>query len=143
LTTFQQDLFYTLLTSYNNLIVTTGYISISVLLYIKFNNAYLTKLFATYGKMSLTNYVAQAVIGVFVFYGFGLGMYHYLGATLSLLLAFVVFVSQLIFSKVWSNWFAYGPLEWFWRCATNMDFKIPLRREMYLSENIVSRNAEA
>lgn len=134
LTALQQDLFYTLLTSYNNLIVTTGYISMATLLYIKFSNAYITKLFAAYGKMSLTNYVTQAILGVFVFYGFGLGMYHYLGPTLSLLLGIIVFVSQLLFSKIWSSRFVYGPLEWFWRCATSMDFSVPLKQSIYLSK---------
>ncbi|TDW99747.1 DUF418 domain-containing protein [Dinghuibacter silviterrae] len=67
------------------------------------------------GKMTLTNYMVQNVIGCLVFSGFGLGLigreplYFYLG------LAVVVYLLQALFSRWWLSRYNYGPVEWVWR----------------------------
>ena len=68
------------------------------------------------GRMALTNYLTQTALGLLV-----------LGALLddlelgrSGIAVFVVAVwaVQLWWSKAWLDRFAFGPVEWLWRCAT-------------------------
>lgn len=66
-----------------------------------------------YGRMSLTNYVGQGLLGSVLFYGYGLGAYR-LGATLSLLAAAVVLLLQLAFTRWWGAHYRRGPLEEAW-----------------------------
>ena len=76
------------------------------------------RLFIPYGRMSLTNYILQSIVGVTLFYGFGLGLYRYTGATLCLLIALGIFMLQLLFSRWWLSRYRQGPLEWVWKKMT-------------------------
>lgn len=76
------------------------------------------RLFIPYGRMSLTNYILQSIVGVTLFYGFGLGLYRYTGATLCLLIALGIFTLQLLFSRWWLSRHRQGPLEWVWKKLT-------------------------
>lgn len=76
------------------------------------------RLFIPYGRMSLTNYILQSIIGVSLFYGFGLGVYRYTGATVCLLIALGIFTLQLLFSRWWLGRHRQGPLEWVWKKLT-------------------------
>ncbi|MBK9175241.1 MAG: DUF418 domain-containing protein [Flavobacteriales bacterium] len=73
---------------------------------------------APMGRMALTNYLMQTVIGIFVFYGIGLG----LGGRVSMVgyesIALAVFIVQVIWSRWWLVRFQYGPFEWAWRSLT-------------------------
>jgi uncharacterized protein len=84
--------------------------------------------FVPYGRMSLTCYVSQALIGVPFFYGFGLGMYRHLGPFPALFFALGVFCLQCAFAHWWLSRYAYGPLEWLWRAATLRTWQVPMRR---------------
>ena len=128
LTKLQIRFLSTIVSSFINLSATSGIISLVSLLYIKFKNLYVFKLFSAYGKMSLTNYISQAVLGVVLFYDFGFGLYRYLGSTWSAILGFTIFFVQAEISLRWNKTYRYGPLEWFWRCATNFDFSIKMKR---------------
>ena len=70
------------------------------------------------GQMALTNYLTQSVVFFFVLYGFGLGWLPWMGPTLSLAFAVVVFGIQIAFSRWWLAHFRFGPAEWLWRWAT-------------------------
>ncbi|KQV55584.1 hypothetical protein ASC95_28995 [Pelomonas sp. Root1217] len=99
-----------------------------VLLYGWARTGRLLALLAPYGRMSLTGYVTQAVIGVPFFYGFGLAMYRHVGPFMALGFGIGVFVLQLAFARWWLARYAYGPLEWLWRAATLRTLQLPLRR---------------
>jgi uncharacterized protein len=77
----------------------------------------LTKL-EVFGRMSLTNYIMQSIIGSIIYYGFGLGLYKYTGATLSLLIGITLFLLQLLFCKWWLKSHTHGPLEGIWHKMT-------------------------
>ena len=128
LTKLQKGFLNTIITSIINLSATSGVISLVTLLYIRLKNLYIFKLFSAYGKMSLTNYVLQAVLGVILFYDFGFGLYNFLGSTWSIILGLMIFLIQALMSKHWNDKYRYGPLEWFWRCSTNLDFSIKIKR---------------
>jgi uncharacterized protein len=78
--------------------------------------------------MSLTNYVSQAIVGVILFYGFGVGLYYYLGAIWSLFAGLIFFILQLVISNYWMKHYYYGPLEWLWRALTFMNFNLKFKR---------------
>lgn len=71
-----------------------------------------------YGRMSLTNYISQSIIGVCIYYGFGLGLYTSTGATATLFIGLFIFTIQLIFSRYWLERHKQGPLEFLWRKGT-------------------------
>jgi len=124
----QKMLFETIFNSYLSLAYTAGIILIFIQVYLKFSSKTWVGYLANYGRMSLTNYITQAVLGVVFFYGFGFAMYRYLGSTWSLLYAFLFLSLQIIACKYWLSKFKYGPLEWFWRACTYLDFGIKIRK---------------
>src|SRR5690606_8105718 len=71
-----------------------------------------------YGRMALTNYLMQTLIGTFIFYGWGLGLLGKLHEWQTLLIALVLIYLQIKFSAWWLSRYRYGPLEWAWRCGT-------------------------
>ncbi|HEY3401780.1 MAG TPA: DUF418 domain-containing protein [Ohtaekwangia sp.] len=77
-------------------------------------------IFYAAGRMGLTTYLLQAVFGLFVYSTLGLGLLGELGKANSFLLAILFFTFQLWISKVWLTHFQYGPVEWVWRCLTNL-----------------------
>lgn len=54
-----------------------------------------------YGRMSLTNYIAQSVVGALIFFPFGLGLASRCGYALSLVIGVAVFVLQAAFCRWW------------------------------------------
>jgi uncharacterized protein len=68
--------------------------------------------------MSLTNYIAQSILGSFIYYGYGLGLYKYTGASFSILIGSTVIVIQIIFSHWWLKHYGQGPLERLWHKMT-------------------------
>ncbi len=69
-----------------------------------------------YGKMSMTNYVTQGIIGSALFYHWGL--YLQLGKTASLGVGIAIFIVQYAFCRYWVGRHNHGPLEWIWKKAT-------------------------
>ena len=92
-----------------------GYLSL-IALWNSASNGGLRRRIRAAGRMALTNYLTQTALGLLV-----------LGALLedldlgrSGIAVFVVavWVVQLWWSKAWLDRFAFGPVEWLWRCAT-------------------------
>ncbi|WP_165023928.1 DUF418 domain-containing protein [Dysgonomonas sp. ZJ279] len=71
-----------------------------------------------YGKMSLTNYLTQSMIGAVIYFPFGLYLAPYCGYTVSLLIGILVFVAQVGFCKWWLKSHKQGPLESIWHKLT-------------------------
>jgi uncharacterized protein len=88
----------------------------------------LLRLLAPYGRMSLTCYVTQGLIGVPLFYGFGFALYRHLGAFHSVFVGAGILVMQCTAAHWWLRRFEYGPLEWLWRAATFWTLDTPMRR---------------
>ena len=101
-----------------------GYMSLIVLWDKKGANWLKARLSAA-GRMALTNYLTQSIMGVLILSvalaDVGIGR--------SALLIFVagVWILQLWWSQAWLNHFRFGPAEWLWRVATYRRWQ-PLRR---------------
>ena len=79
--------------------------------------------FAPYGRMALTNYILQTLIGTFLLFNWGLG---YIGQIRSLylfLIGIVLIILQTWFSKWWLDRYKFGPLEWLWRSGTYLKWQ--------------------
>ena len=83
---------------------------------------------APMGRMGLTTYIMQTMIGVLLFYGYGFNLLDVIGNSATFAIGTVVFIVQMFFSKWWMKYFYYGPFEWFWRSATYFKLQ-PFRRE--------------
>jgi uncharacterized protein len=83
---------------------------------------------APMGRMTLTFYVAQSLIWVPVFYGFGLGAWKTLPQGTALWLGAGFLVLQAVVATLWFRRFAYGPLEWLWRAGTYRTWAVPFVR---------------
>jgi uncharacterized protein len=70
------------------------------------------------GRMALSVYVGQTVIGVLVFFGFGLGLLGRFGNSVTIPVGLVVFALQAWACRAWLGRFRFGPLEWAWRSLT-------------------------
>ncbi|WP_033346379.1 DUF418 domain-containing protein [Catenuloplanes japonicus] len=71
------------------------------------------------GRMALTNYLGQSVVGLLVFTGVGLGLAGTFSPGALMLLVAVVFAGQSAASALWLHHFRYGPAEWILRWLTN------------------------
>lgn len=81
-----------------------------------------------YGRMGLTNYEMQNVVGAVLFSMWGLGsIFGSWGPSAIFALGLAVYATQVMISRYWLKFHLYGPLEWFWRSATYLK-RQPLRR---------------
>jgi uncharacterized protein len=73
---------------------------------------------APVGRMALTNYLMHSFIGTAVFYGIGLGLFGKVSLTYAVAGAAVVYLLQMVISRIWLSYAAFGPAEWVWRMLT-------------------------
>lgn len=88
------------------------------LIYLRHNDLAVWRRLAYPGRMALTNYIGQSVIGALLFYGIGLGLGASFGLVQTELVVAGVYLFQTAFSRVWLRFFRFGPLEWIWRMLT-------------------------
>lgn len=114
------------LMSLGNLPLALGYLALVVLLATgPLRGAF--GVLAPAGRMALTNYLMQSVVGTLVFYGYGLGLWGEVGRSGQVGIVLVVFAAQVAFSHWWLARFRFGPMEWLWRAGTYLQWP-PMRR---------------
>jgi uncharacterized protein len=112
----------TIITSWSNFAFMLFLVSSFVLLFDKLSGGFLT-IFSSYGKMSMSNYIMQSILGSIIYYGFGLGLYQYTGATYCLLIGLGLAIIQGYFSNWWMKSHKQGPLEGIWHKLTWINSK--------------------
>lgn len=73
---------------------------------------------APMGRMALTNYLMQTLVGIFVYYGVGLGLGGNIGPAVFVPAGICVYGIQVLYSHYWFRNFRFGPMEWIWRMLT-------------------------
>jgi len=71
-----------------------------------------------FGRMSLTNYLLQSIIGCAIFCGYGLACYYKLGITYAVMVGAGMVIAQYCFARFWFSSHQRGPLEGLWRKLT-------------------------
>lgn len=99
-------------------ILSVGYIGLIVLLCLLPFVSKLLSPVAKMGRMSLTMYILQSIIGTCLFYQFGLGWYGKVSVVTGVLIAVGIIVAQMIIAEMWLSKFKQGPLEMIWRKFT-------------------------
>ena len=67
------------------------------------------------GQAAFSNYLGTSILMTLLFYGYGFGWYGQLSRAQAYLAVPAVWAIMLLWSKLWLDRFAYGPLEWLWR----------------------------
>ena len=102
-----------------------GYMSLIILWNNRTHNWLKHRLRAV-GRMALTNYLTQTVLGVLVLTTL-LSDAGYVNRSAVLVFVFAVWALQVWWSQAWLSRFLFGPAEWLWRVATYRSGQ-PLRR---------------
>ena len=95
-----------------------GYATGLALLYHHYSRLVIWKALSFPGRMALTNYLVQSVIGIILFYGIGLGWGGHTSLICTSLIAFSVYLLQIFFSWLKLRHFHFGTAEWIWRMLT-------------------------
>lgn len=112
---------------YANLGMMMMYVCLFTLLFYKTKAGNGLSRLAPVGRMSVTNYMAQSVFGVLLFYGFGANLAVQLSLLQCLLVGIAIYTVQVLYSNWWMKRYYYGPVEWLWRILTWFKH-IPLKR---------------
>lgn len=110
----------TLLTAWRNFGMMSFYVAGITLLYYNTRARKAIDQLSYIGKMSLTDYLLQSVVGGFIFYNWGLGCFHWASHGWSFLLSIIFLVVLYFFCRTWARNHRRGPLEEIWARLTNV-----------------------
>lgn len=105
-----------------NLLAAYVWLAVIIVIYSKETMQKKLSKLESYGRMGLTNYMVQSILGVFIFYGYGFGLYD-LGIFLSVMICLGYTMLQIQLSHMWLQKFRYGPIEWLWRSGTYLKWQ--------------------
>ena len=103
------------------------YVAGFVMLSVKGKLQWVSKWLAPVGRMALTNYLMQSVISTTLFYSYGFALFGKVSTWQALVIALVIFLVQMLYSRYWLQYYQYGPMEWLWRSLTYLK-KQPFRK---------------
>ena len=102
-----------------------GYAALAVLLVRP--GGWLTERIAAVGRAAFTNYLGTSILVGAIFYGWGLGLFGSVSRAAIYLVAPLVWLIMLAWSKPWLDRYRYGPLEWLWRSLARWELQ-PMRK---------------
>lgn len=102
----------------SHILLALSYVSVISILFAQQKLTSFFKSLAFVGRMALTNYLIQCLIGSLVFYGHGLGLMFKINTFHGLLITLAVFTCQIFLSQLWFKKFTFGPFEYIWRKLT-------------------------
>ncbi|MDG5806687.1 DUF418 domain-containing protein [Streptomyces ossamyceticus] len=108
-------------------LLTGAYVATLLRVFATPRGARLARVLAPAGRMALSNYLGQSLLGVLIFTGVGLGLTGDTPPALVPVVAAGIFALQLELSRRWLARYRYGPVEWALRAVTNAE-RPPMRR---------------
>ncbi|MCY4437681.1 MAG: DUF418 domain-containing protein [Chloroflexi bacterium] len=102
-----------------------GYVSL-IILWSNGAENWLKRRLRAVGRMALTNYLTQSILGVLVL-TILLGDVDFVNRSAVVVFVFAVWALQMWWSHAWLSRYQFGPVEWLWRTATYRSVQ-PLRR---------------
>jgi len=102
------------------LALTLAYASALALLFQRLRWRRYLMMFVPVGRMALTCYLFQTLLGLWLFYGFmpGPDLMGTIGPTWLVLVWVIGYLAQMWLTSVWLRHFRFGPAEWLWRSLT-------------------------
>ncbi|MGI9401469.1 MAG: DUF418 domain-containing protein [Rhizobiaceae bacterium] len=110
--------FYLIFFDLGRLPFALGYLALFICIFGSNESGRIGKWLAAAGRMALSNYLLQSVIGAFVFYGFGLALFNQVDLVTIVVIILAASFIQIVFSVFWLKRFRHGPMEWVWRSLT-------------------------
>ena len=103
------------LTAYDlsNIFMTFMLIAGFLLIYLKVKGERFLMKFAPYGRMALTNYFFQTIIGTAILYGWGLGYLGELRNSYTFGIGILIIIAQMLISNWWLKKFKFGKVMLF------------------------------
>lgn len=124
-----------------NPVLSLGYVGAVVLFVHGARGALRLGWLAPVGRMALTNYLTQSIVGTLIFYGYGLGLWGRIDRVGQLLLVVAIFAMQALYSRWWFMRFHFGPMEWLWRAVTYAHWPVLVRRPAVVEAAVASEKA--
>lgn len=109
-----------LLTAWRNFSMTIFYMGGIVLLYYRTPLRKAINHLSYIGKMSLSDYLLQSIIGGWLFYNWGLSLHTVATHSISLIMGLGFCIFLYVFCRFWTAHFRRGPLEEVWARATDI-----------------------
>ena len=103
---------------WGSLFVAYGYICLVMLISRSNSFLWIRERLSAVGQMALTNYIAQSIICVLLFYGVGFGLFGQVSRLEQVGVLLIIWIIQVAGSKPWLERYRFGPLEWLWRSLT-------------------------
>ena len=98
--------------------VATGHLGVILLICQSGALPRLREKLSSVGRMALSNYLGQSVLGGLIFYTVGFGLFgRYTGWQLYVIVA-LIWTLQITLSHWWLRHYRFGPAEWAWRSLT-------------------------
>lgn len=85
--------------------LSVAYAAVMMIVYLKTKEGRGWKWISMMGRMALTNYIGQSILGILLFYTIGLGKDIPIGLLQVELMAFIVYLVQLVLSVWWMSKF--------------------------------------
>jgi uncharacterized protein len=127
---FRYSFFYGMQFNYwASLLVSLGWVGVVMLASRTTALLRLTRRLAAVGRMAFTNYIMHTVICTTIFYGHGFGLFGRVPRVGQFAIVLAIWAIQLIVSPIWLRHFFFGPLEWFWRSLTYLQWE-PFHRRV-------------
>ncbi len=104
-----------------------GHLGLILLFCRTFPGSWLATRIAAVGRMALSNYLGQSILGLLIFSTIGLGLYAQFTGYHLYFFVVGIWAIQITFSNWWLARYRFGPFEWIWRSLTYSK-RQPLRR---------------
>jgi uncharacterized protein len=98
--------------------VALGYMALAIMFSKLDSGAGIREIFTSVGRMAFTNYILMTLLGTFIFYGHGLGLYGSVERKYQILVVLAIWILIMLISSLWLKRFRFGPLERIWRALT-------------------------
>ena len=109
-------------------ILSLGYMSLFKYLYQRYETHPIFKGLENAGKISLTVYITQSIIGTLVFYSYGLGLFGKDILIYTSILFVIIYILLVLLATLHQRYFRYGPLEYLLRMFTYWKWHVGKRK---------------
>lgn len=109
-------------------ILSLGYMSLFKYLYQRYETHPIFKGLENAGKISLTIYISQSIIGTLIFYSYGLGLFGKDILIYTSILFVIIYIVLVLLATLHQRYFRYGPLEYLLRMFTYWKWHVGKRK---------------